>query len=425
MKARSPCSARILLSEGSSLSAREVISDLGPRGYQLHVCDPDPVCLGRFSRYVRKVHRCPRYDRDPEAYIATVTRIIRDERIDVLLPVHEQSYLLSRVRTRVEPAVGLAVPDFTAIDAVLNKATFIRLLDELAIPHPSTRIVTSPAVLLATESFPVFVKTAYGASSHGVWLVRDAADLESIADSLARQGLLAGDSEVLVQAPARGEMEMALAVFDRGVLIGSHCCRRLRAGVSGSSSAKIAVDRPIVRTHLRIIGSRLRWHGALALDYFYDDGTGTPAYIDANPRLVEPMNAALSGLSLSDLTVRISLGEKPAPDDSSRSGRRTHMLLAALLAVVERGGGRWAVLRELFDGVWRRGLYAGSKEELLPVGIDPLSLAPLLYVLARALASPRRASAFTRRSSGSLSLDRAAAARIAALPPDRGVASAW
>ena len=34
---------RILLSEGSSTNAREVISALGPKGYVLDACDPNPI----------------------------------------------------------------------------------------------------------------------------------------------------------------------------------------------------------------------------------------------------------------------------------------------------------------------------------------------------------------------------------------------
>jgi predicted ATP-grasp superfamily ATP-dependent carboligase len=413
---RPPDAIRVLLSEGSSLSAREVISDLAPLGYSLHVCDPDPFCLARFSRYVRKVHRCPRFSRDPEAYLDTVSQVVRQERIDVLLPVHEQSYLFARVRSRLEPLVGLAVPGFPAIDTVLNKASFIRLLDELAIPHPPTRMVRTSAEILEADRFPYFVKTAYGASSQGVWLVGDAAKRDDVASLLQSQGLLDGSADVLVQDPAGGQMEMTVAVFDRGELIGAHSCRRLKAGVSGSSSAKIAVDRPAVRAHLRMIGSRLVWHGALALDYFYDDSTGAPAYIDANPRLVEPMNAALSGLSLSELMVRVSLAERPAPVADALSGQRTHMLLAALLGVAERGGSRRDVLRELRASVQSRGDYAGSEEELFRVRDDPPSLAPMLLVISRLLASPRRAHASLRRAASSLSLDRVAAARIAAMP---------
>ena len=46
-----------------------------------------------------------------------------------------------------------------------------------------------------------------------------------------------------------------------------------------------------------MLGEDLRWHGALSLDYFFDEDGG-PSFIDSNPRLVEPMNALFSGTDL-------------------------------------------------------------------------------------------------------------------------------
>ena len=63
---------RILLSEGASTSAREAITALGLRGHHVEVCDPDPHCLGRFSRFVRRLHRCPPLGRDPQGYLAFI-----------------------------------------------------------------------------------------------------------------------------------------------------------------------------------------------------------------------------------------------------------------------------------------------------------------------------------------------------------------
>ena len=59
------------------------------------------------------------------------------------------------------------------------------------------------------------------------------------------------------------------------------------------------------------IGHALDWHGALSFDYIREEATGTPRFIDANPRLVEPMNAWLSGVDLPGALLRISLGETP------------------------------------------------------------------------------------------------------------------
>ena len=50
---------RVLLSEGSSTSAREAITVLGLSGHHVEVCDPSPWAFARFSRFVQKVPSLP------------------------------------------------------------------------------------------------------------------------------------------------------------------------------------------------------------------------------------------------------------------------------------------------------------------------------------------------------------------------------
>ena len=63
MMARKP---RILLSEGSSLSSREAITAFGLTGHQVELVSSNPICLGRFSRFVNRVHRVPASGADPD-----------------------------------------------------------------------------------------------------------------------------------------------------------------------------------------------------------------------------------------------------------------------------------------------------------------------------------------------------------------------
>jgi hypothetical protein len=84
--------------------------------------------------------------------------------------------------------------------------------------------------------------------------------------------------------------------------------------------------------------SRLAWHGALSVDYILD-GHGFPLYIDANPRLVEPVNAMLAGVNLADCLVRLSLG-RTSPLPEPRAGERTISGLQALIGAAERGAAR-------------------------------------------------------------------------------------
>ncbi len=138
-----PKPLRILLSEGSSTSAREVITILGLAGHHVEVCDPSLWCLARYSRFVRKFHRCPRLRTDPAGFLRFVEHLLAARHFDVLLPTHEQGFLFARAAGRLKGHVGVALPEFESYRAVHSKAGFNRLLDQLDLPQPPTRFVTS------------------------------------------------------------------------------------------------------------------------------------------------------------------------------------------------------------------------------------------------------------------------------------------
>ena len=106
---------RILLSEGSSTNVREMISALGPLGYSLDICDPNPLCMGRFSRYIRRVYRCPISGSDPLGYLQFVVDLLKRQTYDVLFPANEQAYLFAWAKNQLTSLAGLAVADFSAL----------------------------------------------------------------------------------------------------------------------------------------------------------------------------------------------------------------------------------------------------------------------------------------------------------------------
>src|SRR3989442_1784531 len=97
---------RVLVCEGNSTSAREVVTILGLSGHLVEVCDPSPWCLARFSRFVQKFHRCPGLRDDPEGFLSFVERLLSARHFDVLLPIHEQGFLFARVQEGVAGTTG-------------------------------------------------------------------------------------------------------------------------------------------------------------------------------------------------------------------------------------------------------------------------------------------------------------------------------
>jgi predicted ATP-grasp superfamily ATP-dependent carboligase len=395
---------RVLLSEGSSTSGRQAVTVLGLSGHHVEICDPSPWCLGRTSRFVKKFHRCPPLRDDPRGYLAVIEKLIASGRFDVLLPTHEQGLLFARVQERLAGKVALASPSFDSYRAAHSKAGFSRLLSELGLPQPATTVVTSEKALRDAVRLPAVIKTSIGTASRGVWFVRGVRELED-----AMRELVAADAfadEVLVQEYVAGTTEKAQSVFCRGELLGFHAYRGIALGISGGEAIKESVSRPQVRAMLEKIGRHLAWHGALSIDYLMPARDATPLLIDCNPRLVEPMSAYLAGTDLVDLLLRVSRGETPAALPEAHEGVRTHLAMQALLGVAAREGSRLALLRECWRLALGRDPYAGSREEMTPVGLDWISAVPLVTTAMLLLARPSAALSLARGGFGAHLLSR-------------------
>ena len=142
----------------------------------------------------------------------------------------------------------------------------------------------------------------------------------------------------------------------------------------------------------------------MSIDYFWNEESETPSYIDANPRITEPMNAVVNGVNVADMQVRLSLGERRPPVPAAHVGRRSHNTLQALLGAAVRHRSRDAVIREAASVALHRGLYSGSSEGMLPVWRDPPSALPLAVVLLSLLLNPRNGTRLASMTIGNYSL---------------------
>jgi predicted ATP-grasp superfamily ATP-dependent carboligase len=383
---------RILLSDGSGLTARQVATQLGEAGHEVHVVAPDPLCLARWTRHVRRVHRVPAYGRDPFGWLERTLDVLRGG-FDALLVTQEQVAVLSRESGRVcETGAAIAVPPFAALKRVQDKLSARATLAELKLGQPAARVVQSIEDLCAVTQPPVFVKTPIGTATAGVWFVRDRSSLAGVAEELSAQNAFAGDG-LLVQELVEGPLVMVQGVFSRGHLVASHANLRVRLGSSGGASSKRSFVARWIDEDLARLGRGLEWHGALSLDAVLT--AEGPLYIDVNPRLVEPGNAWLAGLDLVEALLHVTLGSRQDPIRSAHPDIATHQLLIAILGAAEKCG-RSGVLRELCNAALRRGSYCDSYEELTPIRNDPLAAIPVASAAAALLAAPALSRLFTR-----------------------------
>jgi biotin carboxylase len=384
---------RILLTEGAGLTSRQVATQADRMGHEVSAVVSDPLCLARFTRHIRALHKVPMFGDDPLRWFDCMLEVAVAQKIDVVFPTQEQVTVLSHQLPRLmEAGVATAVPPFRSLARVQDKLSALRTLDELAVPQPRTRVVTSSAEARDWTSFPAFVKTPIGTGSTGVRRVAGPTELREAVDHFIAGGARR-DGGVLVQEAVDGAFVMAQCVFDAGALVAFHANERVQEGASGSAAAKSSVDLPLLRSVLARLGQSLEWHGALSVDAIVADGQ--PYVIDVNPRLVEPGNALAAGTDMVAALLGVALGTYVSPTPPSRQGIRTHQFLMAILGAAQRTGRRRAVLLEVARALTRRGVYAGSREELLPwAGDRRTSVLPVAAVVATLL-RPRLWRVFT------------------------------
>lgn len=405
---------KILFTEGTSLSARHSLYTLG-RYHTIDILDPNPLCQCRFSSLRRRFTRSPHYAKDPDGFLRFLADLLKREKYDVVMPTHEQVYLLSKFRDQVGRLSAIALPDFGAMETMQNKADFAKLLTQLDLPQPETHYIRSRADLSRSWQFPLYLKLAHSTAGMGVFRLKNEQELKAKAAELEARGLLSGVAEAVVQQPARGNQATVQAVFDQGRLVGIHSFDARKLGVGGMSSARTGADHPIVREHVTKLGAHLNWHGAMFIDYYYDYATGRPEYIECNPRVGETVNAWLSGVNLPDLLARVSLGEQVPTAPMTRSGVRTQQFMMILISAAYDGASRSELTRDIKAFRRGEGLYADAQDELTRPQDDRLSRLPLWWISMQLLAWPALAKNIVASTIANYSLPESATERVRAM----------
>ena len=405
----------MLLSEGSSLTAREFVAVLGARGIDVEVASPTRRPLASFSRWCRAVRPVPAPGDDPVGYLRALDALLAAGRCTALLATHEQAWLLAAGERYLPHARGrLAVAGAGAFERVQSKISFAALCDELGIPQPAWHEVGCEADL-DRVGYPVWVKAAYSTAGRGVRRAATRAEAVSAWRALGGAGTAgpAGASDdsgrdgpggaragatgrtperapvkVMVQAPAAGAYRQVAALFDRGRLIAAACSQRIGPGAGGSAAARLSVADPGAVDAVVRLGRELEWHGGLTCDYF-SDGGGRRLFIECNPRTTEPGNAAAAGVDLPSLTIALATGGPlPRTPLIARAGVRTRSTMALALGAAETRGTRRAVVGALGRALCGRGPLRGSREVLTPVLRDPPGLVPALAAVGAYAITP-------------------------------------
>jgi biotin carboxylase len=377
----------VLVTDGEERAALAAVRSLGRAGHRVYVCAARDHPLAAASRYCAGAARTPSPLAEPGPYREAVGALLERWRVNVLLPVSEQT-LRALLPARFEcRGVRVPFPGPDVFASVSDKEELLRRGAAFGLAVPPQHVLRAPAELDAVEQrlrFPVVVKPTRsvvsarkGAMKVGV---AHAADLDQLRRCLS--ALSPAAYPVLLQARIVGPGSgIFLLVWD-GELVAAFAHRRIRekppAGGVSVYSESAAADPALVERGLRLLRD-FGWQGVAMLEFKTDRETGQAYLMEINGRLWGSLQLAVdAGVDFPALLVSCALGERPARP-AYRVGVRNrwwwgdvdHLLArlrssAAELALPPDAPSRWTVLRD-FLRIWR----PRERNEVLRLG-DPM-----------------------------------------------------
>lgn len=367
---------KILVTDADERSALAAVRSLGQQ-HSVFVIAKRVRSLAGASRFAREslAAACP--TSTPDVFAADVRRIVRDKRIDVVLPVSDAaSRALLGLAEALQPAV-LAGPTRTAFERVSDKAAMADAarMQGLDVPEGREVRLLDEAIQTATVlGFPVVLKPVRSLATNGgrlaVVRVNDEVTLRRHWPEAVRAG------SVLVQQHVPGRGEGVFLLRQRGVTRAVFAHRRLREKPpeGGTSVLRESIPPdPIVREAVEHILDEAGFEG-VAMAEFRSDGARR-WLMEINGRLWGSLQLAIdAGVDFPSLLVDSVTGESRAegierpPNDAigssivtGRIGVRSRWELGDLDHAI-------ALARGAHDAEGRSGLMAALGVLALPTG---------------------------------------------------------
>lgn len=165
----------ILIPDGTEYHSWNVAMSLANvPNLKLHVLSKTRWPLVRFSRHRASFHYVKNRGND-DARIETISQIVRQNDIDVILPITEPGIRFVSVhRKQLEKIAAIApTPDPDTFDLTVDKGLFATFLAQKGLPHPHTipwNNEGSPSQQISDIPFPALVKPTKGAGGEDMHL---------------------------------------------------------------------------------------------------------------------------------------------------------------------------------------------------------------------------------------------------------------
>lgn len=279
--------AKILITGVRLWYAYNCINILSEYGHELYVAESSRLSLGLYSKNIKKKFIYTDISEKSEEFIEKILAIIEEYKIEYLLPVFEEIYVLSYYKKRLNGKVKIMIPEFEIIWKLHDKYSLSKLAEELKIPTPVTCKINE--YKLPDFSFPVVLKPRRERGAEGIKIVKNIEEFNGFKNQHNLEDYIA-------QEYISNEQYCTIGLAKNGKLISNTTYHNLEEYPykGGFGVLRESVDIKIINEYIKKLVENTRYSGFICADFLKDPVTEIYKITDLNPRMSPGLLVAYS-----------------------------------------------------------------------------------------------------------------------------------
>ncbi|NIA11170.1 MAG: ATP-grasp domain-containing protein [Nitrospiraceae bacterium] len=345
-------------------SALAAVRSLGKHGVKVVTADERRISTSFFSRYSSSHFVYPSYKSSPIAFVNFIKHYIQKNNIEVLMPISEETYVISKYKDTFDNMVHLPVPDYDKIAKANNKRYLINFADEMMIKVPQTYAIDDINDLkrvVKNVEYPVVIKMVEGRGSAGLRYVHSEKELLTEYKKVIKMFSLNSSNFPLIQEYIPGTGYGVSMLFNQGDPRAIFTHKRIREYpvTGGPSTARMSVRHAKMEKYATTLLKELEWHGVAMVEFKLDERTKEPVLMEINPRFWGSLNQAIcAGVDFPYLLYTMAVEGDVQPVFTYKTGVKTRWMLGDCRGLIDylRTNKRKEVLKD-FLRFYERDLY--------------------------------------------------------------------
>lgn len=248
-------------------------------GHRVYVADSMKQHVCRHSKFVKKSFITEKPTLNPGAFIHDLITIIKNEKIDLLIPTCEEIFYISSFVTILKEYCDVFVESIEILEILHNKYQFIEKVKEFSLPYPHTIFVDSKEKLeeiIQCTDKDMVIKPVYSRFSSNVFFIKN--DKKWIPEIR-----ISTENPWVIQQMIKGTQFCTYSIIQKGNIV-AHSSYATEFSAGGG--ATIAFKHTHHEEIDKWIGSfvkKINFTGQIAFDFIVtNDGQAYP--IECNPR---------------------------------------------------------------------------------------------------------------------------------------------